>query len=144
MYTITIQKRTNALQTTGVSDPESLLHLLIEQGVGCLEASAARDAAIVWSFTSRLSRERKEVATTPAQLFRPLLARFAVLMGLSPYGGHILFGLRIEGEDAPRPERFSLYLCNEPTMGIWIKLYLYCIDGVWPMPLPAGDCLESR
>jgi hypothetical protein len=135
MQTIAVEPWSDALAAEVVTWPDHLLHRLATAGIGRVEAELPTDrGVVVWQYTSRLSGERRELAQLPVGWFRPVLARLAVFAGLpSLYGGHALFAV------TPFPEwptggayRFSLFLCNEPAMGLWARLYLYCIDGVWP------------
>jgi hypothetical protein len=136
VHTIPIQPWAAELERSVTDYPDFLLHLLLREGVGRIEDQPGESyhTPVRWRFTSRLTGATKVLTSLSTRLFRPVLARFAVKVGLSPYGGHDLFTVTVAGEGGPRPERFALFLCNEPTMGIWVKLYLYCIDGVWPMP----------
>jgi hypothetical protein len=115
--------------------PYFILHKLAERGVGCVEAEKPADGGEVvsWTFTSRLTGEKLELARSPRGMFRPVLARFALVADINPYGGHAYFA----AEPAPHwpaagLHRFSLYLSNHPSTGAWIRLYLCAIDGVWP------------
>jgi hypothetical protein len=142
MQTLVVEPWSDALATGVVTWPDHLLHRLAAAGVGRVEAELpTAGGAVVWQYTSRLSGERRELARLPGRWFRPVLARLSVFAGLPDlYCGHTLFAV------APFPEwpatgtyRFSLFLCNEPTMGLWARLYLYCIDGVWPTPKGTGQ-----
>jgi hypothetical protein len=137
VQTIAIEPWSDALAAAVTTWPDHLLHRLAAAGVGRVEAEPPADGSeVIWQYASRRSGERRELARLPLQLFRPVLARLAVFAGLpNLYCGHTLFAV------APFPEwpaagthRFSLFLCNEPAMGLWARLYLYCIDGVWPVP----------
>jgi len=114
--------------------PYFILHKLAERGVGSVEAEPVAGAGeVAWRYTSRVSGEQVELVRQPRGMFRPVLARFANLAGINPYAGHEFFA----AEAAPHwpatgVHRFSLFVCNKPTMGIWLRLYLYGIDGVWP------------
>jgi hypothetical protein len=109
-------------------------------GIGRVEAEPGRDAAdVVWRYVSRRTGERQEFARSPVRMFRPLLARWATFSGADPHCGYMQFAVdALPGWPSSGRHRFSLYLCNEPTMAFWFKLYLYCIDGEWPMARPDG------
>ena len=116
--------------------PQYLLCRLIEQGPALLKADMAAKAdpeAIEWHIKPRRkSGDYPPVIHSVRRGFRPTLARFGFLCGISPYGGHALFQIRFADEEKARPEQFAIYLCNEPTMGFWVRIYLYAIAGVYP------------
>jgi hypothetical protein len=136
VQTITVEPWSDALAAEVVTYPDHLLHRLAAAGVGRVDAETPADGDVVpWWYVSRLSGERRELARLSVRWFRPVLARFATLTGMSLYGGHTLFAVApLPGWPAAEVHRFSLFLCNEPAMGIWARLYLYCIDNVWPTP----------
>jgi hypothetical protein len=117
--------------------PDFLIGRLLKKGIGRIEAerSLQHDGKVDFIFTSRQSGSSELVVSIHQGAFRPLLARFGPRCGADDmlYTGHTLFACEYECERVKRLHRFSLYICNEPTMAIWMKLYLYCIDGVWPM-----------
>jgi hypothetical protein len=134
--TISIQPWSERLADEVRTLPDYLIHRVVQLGVGRIDSEPdVRQSQVVWQYTSRRTGERVELARSPDRLFRIVLARWATLLGTDPYCAQKLFAI------SPHPawpsaeiHRFSFYLCNEPTMAIWFKLYLYCIDGVWPMP----------
>ena len=135
MQILAVQPLSADLAADVVTFPDHLIHSLAVAGVGLVEAARpAHGDAVPWWYTRRRGGESRELARLPIGWFRPTLARFATILGLSPYCGYAVFAA---GPAPLWPEqqvhRFSLFLCNEPTMGVWARLYLYCIDGVWPM-----------
>lgn len=142
MQTIRIEPWSDALAADVVTWPDHLLHLLAAAGVGRVEVELPPDGDMVlWQYVSRLSGERRELARLPIRWFRPVLARLATITGLPNfYCGHTLFAIApFLDWPADGIHRFSLFVCNEPTMGIWARLYLYCIDGVWPTPQAVSE-----
>ncbi|MCI0704385.1 MAG: hypothetical protein L0241_25280 [Planctomycetia bacterium] len=135
MQTLAIAPWSEALAAEVTTWPDHLLHLLARAGIGLVEAELpAEDEEVCWWYVSRASGERRELTRLPVRLFRPVLARLALFAELSPYCGHAVFGVEpFPNWSAAGVHRFSLFVCNEPTMGFWARLYLYCIDGVWPM-----------
>ncbi len=119
-----------------------LICRLMKLGIGCIEAdrTLSRDGKVDFVFTSHRTGASELIGSIPEVLFRPLLARFGPRCGTDGmlYAGHTLFACEHECEGCKRFHRFSLFICNEPTMGVWLRLYLYCIDGVWPMRQEAG------
>ena len=66
-----------------------------------------------------------------AGCFRSVLARFGALLGDDMlYGGHRLFSCEFEREGRVRSHRFSEFICNHQGTAIWLRLYLYSIDGL--------------
>jgi hypothetical protein len=134
METFAVRPWSDVLAADVMTFPDHLVHVLAAAGVGLVEASLpAEGDAVPWRYTPRRGEGPRELARLPVGRFRPVLARLATAAGLSPYGGHALFAAG-PAPDWPeqRVHRFSLFVCNEPAMGIWARLYLYCIDGVWP------------
>ena len=125
--------------------PDYVIHRLAMAGIGRVEAEPGgegRDA--IWRYVSRRTGVDGEFARLPDKMFRPLLARWATFSAADLYCGHTLFAVNAQPEwPSSGVHRFSLYLCNEPTMAFWFKLYLYCIDGVWPMPNPDSHGLRT-
>ncbi|HET7625584.1 MAG TPA: hypothetical protein VFM25_09990, partial [Verrucomicrobiae bacterium] len=117
--------------------PDFLVNLLIKFGIGVIEASRSKNDSdrIDFIFTSHRTGESQIVASIGSGFFRPLLARLGPRFGAENmlYLGHTFFTCEAECEGRKRSHGFSLFVCNEPTMGIWMKLYFYSIDGVWPM-----------
>lgn len=123
-----------------VNYADFLVFHLIQQGPGRLESYFTPDepSKISWRFTPRRAGQQASVVLSEASFFRPLLARIGWKYLNNPYGGHARFGIQFEGDNEPRPERFSLYQCNEMETACWLKIYLYNVSGVWPFPeMPA-------
>jgi len=134
METIVIE-RVKTQPENVVGFPQYLLCRLIEQGPALLEAdiATADTETIEWRINPRRkSRDNPLVIRSAARGFRPTLARFGFLCGINVYSGHTLFQIRFVDEEKARPEQFAIYLCNEPTMGFWVRIYLYAIEGVYP------------
>ena len=103
-----------------------LIHRLVTGGVvGVIEPKWEVGSEVDWVFTSRKTGEQGIVASCPVFLLRMILAQCGCRLEISPYGGHSIFEVRYRGEEQPTPHGFSLFLCNEQAMGLWMKLYLY-------------------
>jgi len=117
--------------------PDFLVNRLMKLGIGGIEAArtSGDNERVDFIFTSHQTGKREVVTSIAGGFFRSLLARLGPRFGAEDmlYMGHALFACEAECEEQKRLHRFSLFVCNEPTMGIWFKLYLYAIDGVWPM-----------
>jgi hypothetical protein len=117
--------------------PDYLVNLLLKLGIGGIEATRATDGkeSVNFVFTSHQTGDSEVVGNIASGFFRPLLARLGPRFGAENilYMGHTLFACEAECEGQKRIHRFSLFVCNEPAMGIWMKLYFYRIDGVWPV-----------
>lgn len=138
MKTIKLRRVEREPTDEDISDyPDFLICCLLRKGIGRIEAdrAAAHNGKVDFIFTDRKTGRSELVGSVGQGVFRPILARFSVWCGAVEivYSGHTLFACEWENEGKKRMHRFSLFLCNEPTIGIWMKLYLYCIDGVWPM-----------
>lgn len=119
--------------------PDYLISCLLRDGPGEIKAERyAKDSETVEIVRiSRSSGKSETVGHLSPAFFRSFLAHFGFrCRDDMVYGGHSLFSCDFEKDGIARTHRFSIYLCNEPTMGVWLKLYLYHIDGVWPMPKP--------
>ena len=108
---------------------------LLRSGVGCIEADQPhlKDGYIDFIYTSQKSSTPRIVARLSSRIYRSVLARIG--NRCSPHmilGGHKLFYCKFKCNGQLRKHRFGVFLCNEPTMGCWLKIYLYCIDGVYP------------
>jgi hypothetical protein len=116
--------------------PDYLVSCLLREGIGRIEADRAlqeRDN-IEFVLTPKFGAVPRAVGHLNSAYFRSVLAHFGGRCSEDMlYGGHKLFCCDFEREGRMRTHRFSLFLCNEPAMGCWMKLYLYCVDGVWPM-----------
>ena len=115
--------------------PDFVISAMLRVGPSFVEADASlqQDGLVEFWLKKRGAAECPVIGRVPVDLFRSILARFATFGGLgNPYCDHILFACDFEREGQIRPHRFSLFLCNEPTQAYWLRLYLYCIDGVFP------------
>jgi hypothetical protein len=115
--------------------PDFILTSMLRTGICAVEADHSLQKGGAVEF---ILKERQNSASVIGHVsishFRNVLARFAVMNNLgNPYGGHILFAIDFERNGKLHPHRFSLFLCNEPTQAFWLKLYLYCIDGIFPL-----------
>jgi hypothetical protein len=114
--------------------PDYLIRCLLREGVGMIEADREHHHDDKVDFVLKLHQtgEAKIVGSLTLAFFRSLLARFGPRCGAEEmlYAGHTLFACKCEREGIIRLHRFSLFICNEPAMGIWLRLYLYCIDGI--------------
>jgi hypothetical protein len=114
--------------------PDYLIGCLLREGVGMIEADRehCRDDKVDFVFTLRKTGESKIIGSLTSGLFRSMLARLGPRCGADEmlYAGHTLFTCKYEREGSVRLHRFSLFVCNEPTMGVWLRLYLYAIDGI--------------
>jgi hypothetical protein len=133
MQTITIQRIETSPEDV-VTYPDFLLCLLLQSGVGKIEPDweSSGRKQVDWVFTSRISGGQKTLASCPVSWLRSIFARFAIVVNIRPYCGHVLFKVKFGEDEEPSNESFSLFLCNEPTMEIWMKLYFYGIDNKWP------------
>jgi hypothetical protein len=136
MDTISIQPWSEQLASDVRTLPDYLIHRVAQLGIGRVESELdVSRLEVVWQYTSRYNGEKVELARSPDRLFRMVLARWAALLGTDPYCSQKVFAVSPHSAwPSAGVHRFSFYLCNEPTMAIWFKLYLYCIDGVWPTP----------
>jgi hypothetical protein len=140
-----VEPWSDTLAANVLTFPDHILHRLAAAGIGRVDAELPVGGDhVLWEYVPRLRGARRELARQPIREFRPVLARFATVTGISPYGGYAAFAVEPFPEwPADGTHRFSLYLCNEPAMGLWARLYLYCIDGVWPMPRAAGRSADT-
>ena len=136
MNTLKIEPWSDDLAGEPVAFPDYMIHRLALAGIGRIEAEPIVDEPdAVWRYVSRRTGEQQEFARSPMRMFRPLLARWATFSGTDLYCGHTLFAVDAQpGWPSSGTHRFSCFVCNEPTMAFWFRLYLYCIDGDWPMP----------
>lgn len=115
--------------------PDYLVSLLLKQGVGRIEAerSQMKDGKVEFVHTDWKEGRRQIVGRLELGDFRAVLARFGVICKVSNlYVSHSFFGCDYQREGQIRSHSFSLFICNEPTMDIWLRLYLYGIAGVSP------------
>ena len=139
--TLKLQPWSDALASELATFPDYLIHRLATAGIGRVEAEPGRDdCEAVWRYTSRRSGQQLEFARLPIGRFRPLLARWAAFSGTDPFSGHALFAVDAQPgwPSTGTHHRFSCFVCNEPAMAFWFRLYLYCSDGEWPMPNAFG------
>lgn len=117
--------------------PHFIIRQLLELGIGKVEAdkSLGHDGKVDFTFTSYHTGETKLIGSIPDGFYRPALARFGPTCGAENilYFGHTLFACEHEYEGMLRPHRFSMFVSNIQVSGFWLKLYLYQIDGVWPL-----------
>ena len=116
--------------------PDFLIGCLLKEGIGRIEAdlSSQRDGVVDFVLTSAASPSPQVVAQIGTGYFRSVLARFGARLGDDMlYGGHRLFSCEFEREGQVRTHRFSAFICNYQGTAFWLRLYLYCIDGIWPL-----------
>ncbi len=97
-----------------------LLKWLLEAGApACLEGRYDDHNDILWT---RRSRNQMDTQQMPGRVFRPLMARLAVLVEApDPYGSVATFAW----ESSNGTYYCRVFFCNEPTMDFWLRLYLY-------------------
>jgi hypothetical protein len=135
MQTITIQNVTEQPPDL-VLYPDFIISSMLAVGPCRVEADflVQKDDVVDFTLTERKTGTPRVVMQVPSTHYRPALARFAVFSKLDNlYCGHTLFTCDFERDGQLHPHRFSLFLCNEPTMGFWLKFYLYGIDGLFPL-----------
>jgi hypothetical protein len=112
--------------------PDYLVGQLMKRGVGRIEAdrNLQHDGRIDFVYTSQRTHRTEVVASIPDGFFRPMLARFGPRCGSEDmlYCGHTFFACEHEREGKKRLHRFSLFVCNDPKMGVWLKLYRYSTE----------------
>ena len=119
--------------------PDFILGAMARRGIGSLEAAltgvADEPGALVpWQYCSRTHQTTETIAQIRLDHFRTYLARFATFCGINHYSAQTTFAVQWPISGSPVTHRFSIFLCNEPTMAFWIRIYLYCIDGIYPTP----------
>jgi hypothetical protein len=134
--TVAIEPWSDALASGVPTFPDFVVHHLARSGIGRADADwpGSEHPAVV-RLVPRSGGEPSELARRGGGVFRSIMACWARRFGVAnPYCGHSLFAVEPHpGWPHQRLHRFSLFLCNEPAMGMWFRVYLYCIDGVWPM-----------
>jgi hypothetical protein len=116
--------------------PDYLVSCLLREGIGNIEADLAhkRDDVVEFVMTPRTTGATRVVGRMQPGLFRSFLAHFGRRLSEDMlYGGHALFACEFEHEGRMRTHRFVVFLCNYQGTAFWMRLYMYCIDGVWPM-----------
>jgi hypothetical protein len=134
MNTLTI-KPVPEQPTELVIFPDFIVSAMLRVGPSFVEADATlqQDGSVEFWLKERRAAQPSVIGRVPVNQFRLILARFATFGGLGNlFGDHVLFACDFERDGKIRPHRFSLFLCNEPTVAYWLRLYLYCIDGVFP------------
>jgi hypothetical protein len=115
--------------------PDFVISAMLRVGPSFVEADASvqQDGLVEFWLKQRTAGEPSVIGRVPITLFRPILARFAKFSGVENlYCGHVLFACDFERDGQMRPHRFSVFLCNDPTQAYWMRLYLYCVDGIFP------------
>lgn len=116
--------------------PDFILSAMVRRGLGFFEASLGSVAEphrlpsslVSLQYRSGTTRISETIGEIPHNRFRPLLARLALLCGVNPYAGQALFAVKWPAAGSMTRYRFSIFLCNEPTMDFWVRIYLYSID----------------
>jgi hypothetical protein len=115
--------------------PDFVIGRMLLAGPSLVEADALlRPGGPVDFVLRHRSGERETIGCVPTSGdFRTIMARFAKFCTLPDiYVGQVFFSCDYEREGRLRHHGFSLFLCNEPAMGIWLRLYLYSIERLWP------------
>ena len=128
-------------QPSVLAYPDFLLKHMLECGPSFLETDLS------WELEGQVEvrlRPRKQPTTVlaliPARQFRPILARFAIVTGMDdPYGSVHTFACDHFCEGQLRPHYFRAFLCNEGAMGMWLRVYLYGIAGIYPFRFEATE-----
>lgn len=93
--------------------------LLASDPPTCLEGRYLESGELEWK---RTHRGEVETQVMPGKIFRPLMARLAVVSGASDYYGDVAtFAWERPGETC----YLRYFFCNEPKMDYWFRLYLY-------------------
>lgn len=103
-----------------------LLKWLVEGGAPTvLEGCYGQHDDIIWT---RRHRDQVDTQQMPGRIFRPLMARLAVLVEApDPYGSVATFAW----ESTNRTCYCRLFFCNEPTMDFWLRIYFYGASQDW-------------
>lgn len=116
--------------------PDYILGRMLRAGPSMAEADVSlRPEGPVDFVLRHRSGQTETIASVPTLgEFRTIMARFAVFCQLpNIYLGQVFFDCDYEREGRIRKHGFSIFLCNEPAMGIWLRLYLYFIERLWPL-----------
>jgi hypothetical protein len=111
--------------------PDFLITRLIYEGRGRIEARyPSRESEFVpFIFKTRDGQTEKIIGEIGRGFFRSVLAQLAVRCHIENiYAGHTFFSCDAETSGQTKTHRFSLFICNEPTMDFWLILYHYSID----------------
>ncbi len=143
MQSLTLQPVPERVNESDLSlYPDFLITCLLRTGIGRIEAdlSLQRDGMVDFVLTAASPPSQQVVAQIGKGFFRSILARFGARLGedFNLYGGHRLFSCEFEREGQIRTHRFSVFICNAQGTAFWLRLYLYCIDGIWPVRTEAG------
>lgn len=113
--------------------PDFLLTALLNAGPGKIESVRSGETPTTdLVLTPRVTGLPTTVLTATHGHFRAILARLGFRLGDSPYSTHSIFSVKAEYSGQLRNHIFAFYLCNEPTMDFWVRIYLYGIEGMWP------------
>jgi hypothetical protein len=117
--------------------PDFLVTTLIREGYGRIDAcmASAESEYVACFFRTRRGDVEKQIGEIGHGFFRSILAQLATRCKVDNlYAGHAFFESEQIVNGAPKIHRFSIFLCNENSMGYWFKLYLY---GISSSPSPA-------
>ena len=115
--------------------PDFLVTRLIREGIGRIEAHfPSRESEFVpFIFKTRDGRTEKIVGEIGRGFFRSVLSQFASRCYVeNVYAGHAFFSCEAETNGENKTHRFSLFICNERSMDLWLILYHYGIADVEP------------
>jgi len=117
--------------------PDYIFSAMARRGIGVVEANLTGvadepHALVPWQHIGRTHQSVETIANVRLDHFRSYLARFASVCGINPYAGHGDIGILWPVRGASVTHYFSVFLCNEPTMAFWIRIYFYGIDGIYP------------
>ncbi len=116
--------------------PDYLVGVLLRAGVGRIKAERCRmvDDKVEFVLTPwKHGCPPTVVCRLSLGDFRTVLARFGVICkAQNLYASLSSFSCEHDCHGQIRSHRFSLFICNEPTMDIWLRLYLYGIAGGFP------------
>jgi hypothetical protein len=117
--------------------PDFIFGAMARRGIGSVEAIPTDGrkippAPVLWHYFSPTTATTEVVASVRHKYFRNILPQFAEFSGIDTYAGHALLELEWPVYGSFATHRFSIFLCNEPTMDFWIRIYLYGVDGFYP------------